>query len=95
MIKKLIDKIDEQGLKLPIIIGLFSIFVFYFKGSSWSEQGTVGNVEIYVLSAVIFFSVVALSAIFFALIEDKFRVHITAKMSRIAAFLLILWGGGF
>ena len=95
MIKKLIDKIDEQGLKLPIIIGLFSIFVFYFKGSSWSEQGTVGNVEIYVLSAVIFFSVVALSAIFFALIEDKFRVHITAKMSRIAAFLLILWGGWF
>lgn len=89
---KLLDKIDEHGLKLPIVIGLFSIFVFYFMGSAWSERGTVGNIEIYILSATIFFSVMALSAILFVVVEDICKVRMTAKMSRIAAFLLILWG---
>lgn len=89
------DILNGKNLKIAIVISLFFLYVFYNYASSWSENGIYGNIEMYVFSAVLYFIVLAISALVLFFLDMKFSIRISGKVSKIVALLILIVGGWF
>lgn len=91
---ELMKKIGAIDIKLPIVIGLVILFVYYMQARKWSESGRLGNIEIYILSAALFFIVVGIAAFLLEIAGCRkiFRISDTAE--KYFVMLMILVGGG-
>lgn len=88
-------KISENSIRLPVVIGLLTLFAYYMQAQMWSESGRLGNVEIYVLSAALFFIVVGITAFFFAMFGHGKIFEVSDTTEKVIALALIPGGGVF
>lgn len=89
------SKLMAVNLKLPTAISMFFLYIFYIRASIWSENECLGNIQIYIISIILFFLFLGASTALLALIERKWTIKITRKISKITAFLMLMFGGYF
>ena len=92
---RLIKEIGESDIRLPVVIGLIVLFVYYMQAHKWSESGRLGNIEIYVLSAALFFIIVGVSAFLLAIVGRRKKFEISDTTEKIFVMLMIPGGGCF
>lgn len=94
--KHVMQSIDERGLKLPITLGIFALFAFYFLGHRLSVNNVLSNIMIYILSVVLFLAVVGISALILGAADCGGHLRDPRERAKkLAAALLIPVGGIF
>lgn len=89
-------RVDRNGLELPTMTGIAVLFVYYYFAQKWSETGKCSNIEIYILSAVLFFGTVFIAAVIYLFLTEKMKIKfiVPAKFMPVICLSAVAWGGG-
>ena len=96
LIKWIAKRIENVDFRIPAFISLFLLYLVYFQISKWSQEGTIPNIKMYVLSLVFFWAVMTIIVIIMALLQNK-RIMSLALQDNISKWigLIVLCFGGW